>query len=110
MTDKLPKEGAGASTQARPNFLLFMTDQQRADHLGCYGNALLRTPNIDALAQDGSVFDRFYVNAPVCMPNRAALVTGRMPSAAGVRMNGVPYHCRPEHTLMRCGMPVIGQR
>ena len=75
---------------ARPNFLLLMTDQQRADHLGAYGNTLLRTPHIDALARSGVAFDRFYVNAPVCMPNRAALATGRMPSAAGVRMNGVP--------------------
>jgi len=74
----------------RPNILVFMTDQQRADHLGCYGNPLLRTPHIDALARQGTRFDRFYVNAPVCMPNRAALITGRMPSVAGVRMNGVP--------------------
>ena len=90
MTDKPPPEGIQGRAGARPNFLVFMTDQQRADHLGCYGNALLRTPNIDALAQAGSLFERFYVNAPVCMPNRAALATGRMPSAAGVRMNGVP--------------------
>jgi arylsulfatase A-like enzyme len=74
----------------RPNFLLIMTDQQRADHLGAYGNGLLRTPHIDALADEGMAFDRFYVNSPVCMPNRAAIMTGRMPSAAGVRMNGVP--------------------
>lgn len=74
----------------QPNFLVFMTDQQRADHLGCFGNGLVRTPHIDALANVGAVFERFYVNAPVCMPNRAALATGRMPGAAGVRMNGVP--------------------
>jgi arylsulfatase A-like enzyme len=74
----------------RPNFLLIMTDQQRADHLGAYGNPQVRTPHIDALAADGVVFDRFYVNAPVCMPNRAAILTGRMPSSAGVRMNGIP--------------------
>lgn len=75
---------------SRPNFLIFVTDQQRADHLGCYGNAAIRTPHIDALAARGVVFDRFHVAAPVCMPNRAALATGRMPSIAGVRMNGVP--------------------
>lgn len=76
--------------QDRPNFLLIMTDQQRADHLGAYGNTQIRTPHIDALASEGVVFDRFYVNAPVCMPNRAAILTGRMPSAAGVRRNGIP--------------------
>ncbi len=84
-------QGQGHGTAAgRPNFLIFMTDQQRADHLGCMGERLLRTPHIDALATGGVVMDRFYVNAPVCMPNRASLVTGRMPGAAGVRMNGVP--------------------
>ena len=78
------------SSNQRPNFLLIMTDQQRADHLGVYGNSQVRTPHIDALAADGVVFDRFDVNAPVCMPNRAAILTGRMPSAAGVRRNGIP--------------------
>ena len=75
---------------SRPNFILITTDQQRADHLGCYGNTVLRTPHIDALARRGRVFDRCFVASPVCMPNRAAMMTSRMPSAAGVRMNGVP--------------------
>lgn len=74
----------------RTNFILITTDQQRADHLGCYGNPVLRTPHIDAIAQRGVAFDRCYVASPVCMPNRGAIMTGRMPSAAGVRMNGVP--------------------
>ncbi len=73
-----------------PSFLVFMTDQQRADHLGCYGNRTIRTPHIDGIAQRGTLFDRCYVASPVCMPNRAALATGRMPGVAGVRMNGVP--------------------
>lgn len=75
---------------SRPNIILITTDQQRADHLGCYGNTVLRTPNIDALANRGALFDRCFVASPVCMPNRAAMMTSRMPSAAGVRMNGVP--------------------
>lgn len=87
----MSRDGAAAVPAARrPNFLLFMTDQQRADHLGAYGNTQLRTPNIDALAANGIAFDRMYVNSPVCMPNRACIATGRMPSAAGSRMNGVP--------------------
>jgi arylsulfatase A-like enzyme len=72
----------------RPNFILITTDQQRADHLGCYGDRVLRTPHIDAIARRGLVFDNCHVASPVCMPNRAALMTCRMPSAAGVRMNG----------------------
>ena len=73
----------------RPNFLLISTDQQRADHLGCYGARVLRTPSIDSLAARGIRFDRAYVSSPVCMPNRASLVTGRMPSLHGVRHNGL---------------------
>ena len=78
------------STSPQPNFLIFLTDQHRADHLGCYGNPVVRTPHIDALAQRGSRFDRFYVSNPVCMPNRGAMMTGRMPSVTGARGNGVP--------------------
>jgi len=74
----------------RPNFLLLMTDQHRADHLGCYGNMAIRTPNIDGIAANGVAFDRFYVASPICMPNRATLMTGRMPSLHGVRHNGIP--------------------
>lgn len=72
----------------RPNFVLFVTDQQRADWLGCYGHPVLRTPNIDALAARGTRFTDFHVAAPVCMPNRASLMTGRMPSVHGLRYNG----------------------
>ncbi len=74
----------------RPNFLFITTDQQRADHLGCYGNPLLRTPAIDGLAERGTAFDRFYVACPICMPNRIAILTGRMPSVNGSRHNGIP--------------------
>ena len=74
----------------RPNFLFIITDQQRADHLGCYGNSILKTPNIDRLADRGLAFDRFYVASPTCMPNRATMLTGRMPSAHGVLTNGKP--------------------
>lgn len=73
-----------------PNILLFMTDQHRADHLGCYGNPHVKTPNIDRIASRGVAFDRFYVSSPICMPNRSTLMTGRMPSLHGVRHNGIP--------------------
>lgn len=76
--------------QDRPNFLLIITDQHRADHLGCYGNDIVRTPNIDGLSARGTQFNRFYVSCPICMPNRATLMTGRMPSLHGVKQNGQP--------------------
>src|SRR4051812_28818999 len=79
-----------ASRRSCPNFLLFITDQHRADFLGCYGHPVLRTPHIDSIAARGTAMDKFYVASPVCMPNRASLMTGRMPSAHGVRANGIP--------------------
>lgn len=72
----------------RPNFLFIITDQQRADWLGCYGHPVLKTPNIDALAARGTRFDNFHTASPVCMPNRASLLTGRYPSLHGLRYNG----------------------
>lgn len=74
----------------RPSYILFITDQQRYDHLGCNGHPVLRTPNIDQMAARGVNHDRFYVASPVCMPNRASLMTCRMPSSHGVRSLGVP--------------------
>jgi arylsulfatase A-like enzyme len=74
----------------RPNFLFLITDQHRFDYLGCTGHPVLKTPQIDSIAARGTSFQRFYVATPVCMPNRATLMTGRMPSVHGVRSNGMP--------------------
>lgn len=74
----------------KPNILLFITDQQRADHVGAYGNPIVKTPHLDELAQKGYKFSRFYVATPICMPNRSSLMTGRMPSVHGARHNGIP--------------------
>ena len=73
----------------QPNFLFIITDQHRADHLGCYGNTVVQTPHIDRLAQSGARFENFYVATPICMPNRATFMTGRMPSLHGARQNGI---------------------
>lgn len=72
----------------RPNFLFLITDQQRADWLGCYGHPVLKTPHIDSIAAKGTRFDNFHTASPVCMPNRASLLTGRYPSLHGLRYNG----------------------
>ena len=72
------------------NVLLVMTDQQRADHVGFGGHPLVRTPHLDALAARGQRFERCHVANPICMPNRATILTGRMPSVHGTRMNGIP--------------------
>ncbi|MEM5544293.1 sulfatase-like hydrolase/transferase [Sulfitobacter sp. AS92] len=74
----------------RPNILYIMTDQHRADWLGCAGHPVVKTPNIDSIAACGTRFTQFYVTTPVCMPNRGAVFTGRYPSVNGLRHNGLP--------------------
>jgi arylsulfatase A-like enzyme len=69
----------------RPNLLLFMPDQLRADALGCFGNPLAHTPHIDALARRGTRFSQAYVNHPVCTPSRVNLMTGWYPHTRGHR-------------------------
>lgn len=78
------------ASDKRPNFLIIVTDQHRADHLSCVGNTVLKTPHIDALSARGRRYDRFHVSIPICMPNRATLFTGRMPSLHGSHCNGAP--------------------
>ncbi len=68
----------------RPNIILILTDDQRADTLGCSGDAGLETPNIDALAAAGLVLSDFHSPAPVCTPSRAGYLTGRLAPRAGL--------------------------
>ena len=72
------------------NVVLFITDGHRADMLGCYGNALLDTPQIDAFAADSVLLRRAFCTHSVCMPTRASLFTGRYPHVHGVWANGLP--------------------
>lgn len=63
----------------RPNIILIMTDQQRGDAVGCMGNESVITPNIDRIAQDGTVFTNGYSSCPSSTPARAGLLTGLSP-------------------------------
>ncbi len=62
-----------------PNILLFCADQLRADALGCYGNNVCRTPNLDALATAGVLFENTFTPNPICVPARAVITTGNYP-------------------------------
>ena len=72
------------------NILFIMCDQLRADHLSCFGHPHLKTPNLDALAARGVIFDRAYVNSPVCGPSRMSYYTGRYVHSHGASWNFVP--------------------
>lgn len=67
----------------QPNLVVFFTDQQRPDSIGCYGQPLETTPNLDRLAARGVQFLRAFSPNPVCGPARASLQTGLYPAATG---------------------------
>lgn len=69
----------------RPNFIIFITDDQGYGDLSCMGATDFRTPHLDRLAASGVRLTNWYSNSPVCSPSRAALLTGRYPGNAGVR-------------------------
>lgn len=69
------------------NFLLIQADQQRRDSLPCYRNDIARTPNIDSLCRDGTVFDNAFCPSPICAPARASLITGKRPVHHGILHN-----------------------
>jgi arylsulfatase A-like enzyme len=82
--------------ERHPNVLLIMTDTQRKDDIGVYGNGIIKTPNLDRLANEGIRFENCYATVPACMPARATIFTGRYPAAHGVRSNGIPL---PENEI-----------
>jgi arylsulfatase A-like enzyme/Tfp pilus assembly protein PilF len=78
---------ARASAPVNGPIILISIDTLRADHLPAYGYRKVKTPAIDALAADGTVFDRAYSHAPQTLPAHAALLSGRLPFESGVRDN-----------------------
>ena len=73
----------------KPNVLWIMADQMRADCMGIMGNEHVITPNLDALAKNGCLFEHAFTQAPLCGPSRAGLFTGRYAHAHGVWWNGI---------------------
>ena len=75
-------------TDTRPNILLLLTDQQRFDTIQALGSQFsVPTPNIDRLVEEGVVFSNCHCTAPVCSPSRSTLMTGLMPTQAGMPGN-----------------------
>jgi len=88
MRRTLPLAGilsAAAVHAAPPNVVLINADDLGFGDLGCYGHAVLQTPNLDRLATEGMRFTQFYAASALCSPSRAALLTGRTPYRSGIK-------------------------
>jgi arylsulfatase A-like enzyme len=72
------------AAEARPNIVFMLSDDHSVPFLGVYGHPVLRTPNMDRLANEGMRFNKAFTAAPQCVPSRAAMMTGRSPAAARI--------------------------
>ena len=101
-----------ASRPADGPIILISIDTLRADHLPAYGYSKVRTPNIDALAAAGTLFERAYSHAPQTLPAHATILSGQLPFETGVRDN-VGFTVKPgqwfvQRALQERGWPTGG--
>jgi len=71
----------------RPNVIVVLADDMRGDAVGFMGNRLIRTPNLDSLAQKGTVFTQAFATSAVCTPSRTTLLTGLYERRHGINFN-----------------------
>jgi len=77
----------GQSKAARPNIILYLSDDHGWDLAGCYGNKTIRTPSLDELAKQGMRFQKAFAGSPTCSPSRAILYTGLHSARNGLMGN-----------------------
>ena len=81
-----------------PHIILVMSDDHGYGDCGYTGHPFVQTPNLDAMAKAGVVFNRFYSSAPVCSPTRASVLTGRHPFRVNVPNHG--HYLRPQESTI----------
>lgn len=86
----LPLAAQAADPSSPPNVVILFADDMGYSDLSCYGNPVIRTPNLDRLAAEGMRYTSFYAAAAVCTPSRVGLLTGRYPVRAGQPNNTGP--------------------
>jgi uncharacterized sulfatase len=97
-----------SAAEKRPNILLFLSDDHGADFVGCYGNPVIQTPNMDALARQGLRFNRAFAASPTCSPSRAVIFTGLHSSRNGTMGNHTD--CKPDIQALPAHLKALGYR
>lgn len=111
LSNSLSAAGMVKKNAARqPNIVFIFCDDLGFGDLGCYGNRIIRTPNIDKMASEGTLFTNFTVSSPVCSPSRVAIMTGRYPSSLGFhghlaslesnKRRGIPNYLNEENQTL----------
>ncbi|MBT3377552.1 MAG: sulfatase-like hydrolase/transferase [Lentisphaerae bacterium] len=75
----------------KPNIIFLFADDMRWDAMGCMGNRVIRTPNLDRLANDGVLFENAFVTTSICAPNRACVLAGQHQRTTGIRDFAKPF-------------------
>jgi arylsulfatase A-like enzyme len=91
------KHDVDRDRRRKPNFIIFLTDDQGYNDVGCFGSPQIKTPNFDRMAREGMLLSSYYVGSPVCGPSRAALMTGSYPIRVAEPQNKKNLHTKP-HT------------
>lgn len=86
LSNRLSHLAYAAGKPERPNFLWIIAEDLSPD-LGCYGNPIVRTPNIDKLAREGARYMNAFATAPVCSASRSAIMTGMYQTTIGVHQH-----------------------
>src|SRR3989454_1136868 len=99
---------ADAAGSPQPNIVVYLSDDHGQEFAGCYGNPVIKTPNIDALARQGTRFTNIFAASPTCSPSRAALYTGLYPARNGTMGNHTD--CRPDIKSLPTYLKALGYR
>ena len=97
---------SGPAQESKPNIILVMADDQGWGDVGYNDHPFVKTPELDAMAREGFVFDRFYAAAPVCSPTRASVMTGRNPIRTKVTNHG--RYMRPHEQTIAESLKAAG--
>ncbi len=94
----------------KTNLLILMDDEHSTKALGCYGHPFVQTPNLDRLAENGTLFERAYTNSPICVPARATIATGRQVHETRCWDNAIAYDGQMRswtHRMQQTGHRVV---